>query len=193
MGATNADNPTFVDLVNAHYEVLYRYAYRLAGNAADAEDVTQTTFLTAQRKLDQLREPAHARSWLFTIARNTFLKSIRSKPADPVVSLDAVGEPIQPEEQDLEIDSERLQSVLDELSEEFRTPLILYYFKEFSYKDIARQMDLPMGTVMSRLARGKAFLRRRLANTELAEILASDSEADSSASAGSKRESSDHE
>lgn len=193
MGDLSRDNLEFVEIVERHYEVLYRYAFRLAGNAADAEDVTQQAFLTAQRKLEQLREPEHVRSWLFTIARNTFLKSIRSKPADPPVSLDSVGEPEQPEENDLPVDSERLQSVLNELSEDFRTPLILYYFKEFSYKDIARQLDLPMGTVMSRLARGKAFLRRRLAAFHTPALSASDSEADSGVFGGSARESDDEQ
>ena len=61
-----------------------------------------------------------------------------------------------------EIDPEQLQQVLNELSEVFRTPLILYYFEDFSYRDIAEQMDLPLGTVMSRLARAKAYLRSHL-------------------------------
>ena len=60
------------------------------------------------------------------------------------------------------LDSAQLQKVLGELPETFRTPLILYYFEDFSYKDIAEQMNVPLGTVMSRLARAKAFLRQRL-------------------------------
>lgn len=178
MGGNAADNQAIGELVNRHYAVLYRFAYRLTGNATDAEDLTQQTFLTAQRKIHQLREKDHSRSWLFTIARNGFLKSLRSQPTGTPVSLDAVGEPEQPDNFDVPVDSERLQAALNELTEEFRIPLILYYFKDFSYKDIARQMELPMGTVMSRLARGKAFLRRRLADT--AEV-----------SAGSERESRD--
>jgi RNA polymerase sigma-70 factor (ECF subfamily) len=61
-----------------------------------------------------------------------------------------------------EIDPERLQQALNDLPEAFRTPIILYYFEDFSYRDIAEQMDLPLGTVMSRLARAKAWLRTRL-------------------------------
>jgi RNA polymerase sigma-70 factor (ECF subfamily) len=60
------------------------------------------------------------------------------------------------------IDNEQLQRALDELPELFRTPVILFYFEEFSYRDIAEQMDLPIGTVMSRLARAKATLRQKL-------------------------------
>lgn len=183
MGDRN-DIPTIADLVDRHYAVLYRYAFRLAGNAADAEDTTQQAFLTAQRKLDQLREPDYARAWLFTIVRNTFLKTVRSQPATPPVSLEAVGEPETPDDNDFSVDAELLQSALNELSEEFRTPLILYYFKDFSYKDIARQMDLPLGTVMSRLARGKTILRRKLAGTEASMIPANQSEAGSNTGSG---------
>ena len=61
-----------------------------------------------------------------------------------------------------DIDPERLQQALNELPETFRTPIILYYFEDFGYREIAEQMDLPMGTVMSRLARAKAHLRVRL-------------------------------
>ena len=61
-----------------------------------------------------------------------------------------------------DIDPAKLQEVLDELDESFRTPLILFYFEDFSYREIAEQMDLPIGTVMSRLARAKGYLRTRL-------------------------------
>lgn len=61
-----------------------------------------------------------------------------------------------------EIEPERLQEALNELDEGFRTPLILFYFEDFSYRDIAEQMELPIGTVMSRLARGKSYLRAKL-------------------------------
>jgi RNA polymerase sigma-70 factor (ECF subfamily) len=68
------------------------------------------------------------------------------------------------------IDTERLQEALNELPEVFRTPIILYYFEDFNYRDIAEQMDLPLGTVMSRLARAKAHLRNRLVK-EVPEVL----------------------
>ena len=64
-----------------------------------------------------------------------------------------------------EVDPEQLQQALNELAEVYRTPILLYYFEEFSYRDIAEQMDLPMGTVMSRLARGRERLRRVLKRT----------------------------
>lgn len=158
-------NQDLVELVENHYEMLFRYSYRLTGSAADAEDVVQQTFLTAQAKIDQLREANAARSWLFTIARNTYLKSIRDKVGQSV-SLESVLEPTQPVEPETEIDSEELQAVLNELPEEYKAPLILFYFQEFSYKEIAAQLEVPIGTVMSRLARAKSILRRRIAPQE---------------------------
>jgi RNA polymerase sigma-70 factor (ECF subfamily) len=65
-----------------------------------------------------------------------------------------------------DFDQEQLQKVLNDLPEEFRSPIVLFYFQEFSYKEIAEQMDVPVGTIMSRLARAKAFLRQRLTAPE---------------------------
>jgi RNA polymerase sigma-70 factor, ECF subfamily len=154
-----------LELVRQHYALLYRYAYRLAGSAADAEDLTQQTFLTAQRKLDQLREPGSAKNWLFTILRNTYLKSLRDRGREAVVSMECIAELGCDSEIELLPDQEELQAALAGLPEEYRTPLILFYFEEFSYKEIAEQMGTPIGTVMSRLARGKSYLRRRLATS----------------------------
>src|SRR5206468_688737 len=81
----------------------------------------------------------------------------------PCVSLDGVGDVAEPLPEALpDIDPEQLQKALNDMPETFRTPIILYYFEDFSYRDIAEQMDLPIGTVMSRLARAKAYLRGRL-------------------------------
>ncbi len=150
-------------LVEQHYAALYRYAFRLTGLAADAEDLTQEAFCKAQSSLSQLRDSGRAKPWLFRILRNTYLQRIRSDRKEKLVSLDEVGDlpgslpgPLP------EIEPERLQKALNDLPEAFRTPIILYYFEDFSYRDIAEQMELPLGTIMSRLARAKAFLRNRL-------------------------------
>src|SRR5207249_3752189 len=150
-------------LVEEHYSSLYRYAYRLSGSATDAEDLTQETFCQAQLKLEQLRDPTRAKAWLFSILRNAYLHRIRDKKQENAVSLEVLGEvPDRFAEPMAEVDPARLQEALNELPEVFRTPIILYYFEDFSYRDIAAQMDLAMGTVMSRLARAKAHLRARL-------------------------------
>lgn len=152
------------ELVEAHYQPLYRYAYRLSGSAADAEDLTQEAFGKAVERLSQLRDPAKARQWLFRIVRNAYLHTVRDAKRARVVPLDSVGDvPDVPADQPLTLDPEQLQAALNELDESFRTPLILFYFNEFSYRDIADQLELPIGTVMSRLARGKAHLKAKLA------------------------------
>ena len=150
-------------LVDEHYTSLYRYAYRLTGSRTDAEDLTQDTFCQAQMKLHQIRDPSRARAWLFSILRNAYLHRARARKHEPTVPLEWAGDPAdRPPESLPEVEPERLQQALDELPEAFRTPIILYFFEDFSYRAIAEQMDLPLGTVMSRLARAKAHLRARL-------------------------------
>jgi RNA polymerase sigma-70 factor (ECF subfamily) len=148
-------------LVEEHYAALYRYAYRLSGSAADAEDLTQDAFCQAQRKLGQLRDWDKAKPWLFSILRNAYLHRVRAEKHVPMVSLDG-DLPERPPEPLPEIDPHCLQQALNELPEGFRTPLVLYYFEDFSYRAIAEHLELPLGTVMSRLARAKAHLRSRL-------------------------------
>ena len=162
MGATGSRRG-IAALVDEHYQSLYRYAYRLSGTPADAEDLTQEAFYKAQAQLGTLRDPDRAKPWLFSILRNAYLHRARSDRAHKQVSLDAVGDlPDDPPPDVPEVDPEELQRALNELPEGFRTPVILFYFEDMSYRDIAEQMDLPIGTVMSRLARAKGHLRDRL-------------------------------
>lgn len=165
----NGTRPDVVGLVAAHHAAVYRYAYRLAGSAHDAEDLTQQTFLIAQQKLGQLRDPAKALSWLRAISRSCFLKSVRKYKPVAEADLDVDLNDWSPENVFREgsrhesIDGERLQAALDELPGEFRLVVVMFYFDQFSYKEIAEQLGVPPGTVMSRLSRAKAVLRRKLA------------------------------
>ena len=149
-------------LIEQHYAAVYRFAYRLTGSAVDAEDLTQQAFLTAQEKLNQLRDPERSGGWLYAIVRNTYLKKCRGPRGIGEASLDDVPEPMAAGPVNTEIDAEVLQSALNEMPEAYRTPLILFYFDEFSYKEIAERLDVPIGTIMSRLSRAKRFLRSRL-------------------------------
>jgi RNA polymerase sigma-70 factor (ECF subfamily) len=144
---------------------VYRFAFRLTGSAADAEDVTQQAFLIAQSRLEQLRDETRAGGWLCAIARTTWLKTLRKHAGELLAPLEGTDEPAE-DPPDEPIDGERLQAILNEMPEEFRTPLILFYFDELTYKDIAEHLDIPLGTVMSRLARAKDHLRRRLSALE---------------------------
>lgn len=154
-------------LVEDFYQPLYRYAFRLSGAAADAEDLVQEAFCRAQLCRAQLRDGSRAKGWLFQILRNVYLQRLRSERSrGDREFFDLESYPDETPEIARDIDGERLQNVLNELPEGFRTPLILYYFEDFSYRDIAEHMNVPMGTVMSRLARAKAHLRSRLASLE---------------------------
>ncbi len=151
-------------LVKEHSQLLYRLAYRLSGSKSDAEDLTQETFCQAYDKMHQLRQADKAKSWLCTILRNCFLQ--RKRHSDREVNLPVEEQNELPDRAPFEVpefDSVQLQQALSEMPEAYRTPILLYFFEEFSYKEIAEQMSLPMGTVMSRLARAKGFLRQRLA------------------------------
>ena len=150
-------------LVVEHHQGVYGYAFRLTGRQVDAEDLTQQTFLIAKEKLGQVREMSKVRSWLFAVARSCFLKSRRKRVPWPATSvqldLDRLPERLPPRE---DIDTERLQTALDELPAEFRLVLVMFYFEDCSYKEIAAKLDVPIGTVMSRLSRAKRHLRGRL-------------------------------
>lgn len=171
-----------VALVAEHHAAVYRYAFRLAGSAADAEDVTQQAFLIAQQKLEQVREADRAGHWLLAVARNVFLKMRRRRT--PVsaggmeIDVNDVPDPASLDaalgERNEAIDPQRLQAALDELPDEFRLPVLMFYFEEASYRDIAEQLDLPPGTVMSRLSRAKSHLRRRLLAAERPELKRTD-------------------
>ena len=150
-------------LVEQHYSAIYGYAYRLSGGVADAEDLTQQTFMIAHQKLHQIRDQDKVLRWLYTIARTCFLKSRRrSRPvAAANLELDVNEIPARFPD-DSPFDEERLQSALNELGDEFKLCVTMYYFEELSYKEIGEQLDIPIGTVMSRLARAKGRLRHAM-------------------------------
>lgn len=151
------------ELVTLHYADVYRFAYRLSGHQVDAEDLTQQTFLTACRKLHQLNELEKCRAWLFTIVHNLYLKTCRTNVTEFSMIEESVAAPNDLAELNLDFDEEALGIALGEMPESYRTPILLYYFEEIGYKEIAVLLEVPIGTVMSRLSRGKKFLRTRLA------------------------------
>jgi RNA polymerase sigma-70 factor (ECF subfamily) len=161
--AENKAGFDIAQLVAANYQAVYRYAYRLCGSVADAEDLTQKVFLTAQGNMGQLRNIDSSRSWLFTILRNCFLRDRqRQRPiieSNLSFNIDHISFEAQ---KDKEIDPEQLQAALDEIPELSRLILVMFYFEERSYREIAQELDLPLGTVMSRLARAKVRLRTKL-------------------------------
>lgn len=167
--AANGEN--LIDrLIHQYHPDVYRYGYRLSGNAADADDLAQQVFLAAYQKIDQLREIERARGWLLAITRNQFLKMYRRRrPVDSSsleMDVNQVPEKIKKED----VDKEQLQAALDEMPEPFRTVLLMFYFEDLSYQEIAESLQLAIGTVMSRLSRAKGQLRYKLLCGEGKEI-----------------------
>lgn len=155
-------------LVAEHHQVVYRYAFRLTGAVPDAEDLTQQVFLAAQQNLGQLRKQEAVRSWLFAVLRNAFLKMLRQRRPQPAANLDLNLDHVPAEIPDEDgIDGQRLQRALDELPENYRLVVVMYFYEDASYREIAEQLEIPMGTVMSRLARAKQHLRARLSEADV--------------------------
>jgi RNA polymerase sigma-70 factor (ECF subfamily) len=154
------------ELIERYHALLYRFAYRLSGSPADAEDLTQQTYLIAHQSLNQLRDPAKAKSWLCTILRHAFLRMEQQRILVQRFALEH--DPEQPEIE-ATCDEEAVQAALNKLPEEYRSAAILFYFQELSYKEIAEALETPIGTVMSRLSRAKQQLRRLLEPHELAD------------------------
>ncbi|WP_438482488.1 RNA polymerase sigma factor [Oleiharenicola lentus] len=152
----------FSQLVDAHYTALFRFALSLTKNSSDAGDLTQQTFFIWAKQGHALREVAKAKSWLFTTLYREFLRGRRR--ADRVTALEDLGPveadpPAPPVDVITSMDSSLVLESLQEVDEVYRAPLTLFYLQEFSYKEIADMLEVPIGTVMSRLSRGKAQLR----------------------------------
>lgn len=160
------DPATLTEWVTLHHAVLYRYAYRLAGNPTDAEDLTQQTYLVASQQGMKVREAEKVLGWLLTVLRNCYLKSRRRPPLSTGHLLEKELEAIPETTQWPAWDREELQQALQSLPEEFRLVVMLFYFEDISYKEIAERLQTPLGTVMSRLSRGKKLLRGRLLGPE---------------------------
>ncbi|MEM6820804.1 MAG: RNA polymerase sigma factor [Verrucomicrobiota bacterium] len=155
----------FDALVETYYQPLYRFAYSLAKREADASDLTQQTFYKWATKGKQLRDKSKVKTWLFTTLHREFLGSRRRYQRFPHIEMeDAEHElpSITPQIVD-EMDGSAVMNVLGEVDEMYRAPLSLFYLQDHSYREIAEILDIPIGTVMSRLSRGKEQLRTLLA------------------------------
>jgi RNA polymerase sigma-70 factor, ECF subfamily len=158
----------------AHIDSLYGMALRLTRRPADAEDLVQDTYLKAFRASSQFERGTNLKAWLFTILHNTFRNMRRHDGRNPVdvdsekveQAVDRVAEEQTPEQllTRATIDAD-LQAALDALPEVFRQAVWLRDVEEFSYAEIARMIGAPVGTVMSRISRGRRLLYERLAGS----------------------------
>lgn len=161
--ASRTVQPDFHQLITDHYAGLYRFARSLCKREGTAEDLVQQTFLQWARKGQTLRDIDKAKTWLYTTIYREWLAIARKEKRFQHVEFEpdfhgGVHEPMEIPQ----VDSQTLQRALGELDENFRAPLVLFYLRELSYKDIAETLGLPMGTVMSRLSRAKDALRMQL-------------------------------
>jgi RNA polymerase sigma-70 factor, ECF subfamily len=155
---------------------LYSSAFRLTRNAADAEDLVQETFLRAYRGFHQFEPGTNLKAWLYRILTNTFINSYRKKQREPQTdSLDETEDwylysrmaerGTEPSAETSVIEAlpdEDVQEALSSLPEQFRIAVLLADVEGFSYKEIAEITGVPIGTVMSRLHRGRKALEKRL-------------------------------
>lgn len=148
------------ELFDAYGDNLYRFAYSLTHQEAHARDLLQDTFLQYARKGAGLRDPQKARGWLFTTMYRLFLRqkerSRRESPHDE----DLLGAELPPVESDPSraMDARRALAALTRLEEKYRAPLTLFYLQELTYREIADVLGIPLGTVMSRIARARELL-----------------------------------
>lgn len=165
VGSNKYPGDEFHRLVEQFYQPIYRYALGLARNEAQAADLTQQTFyLWARHGHHQLRDRTRARGWLYTTLHREFLRDRRRggrfAEVEPAC-LEGAADPAGTSAVD-RCDGGTVIRAVQEVDEPFRTPLRLFYLEGRSYGEIAGTLGVPVGTVMSRLSRGKAQLRARL-------------------------------
>lgn len=172
--APGADDP-FTQEALSYVDSLYGTALRLTRRPADAEDLVQDTYLKAFRAADQFQRGTNLKAWLFTILHNTFRNIRRHDGRNPVdvdsdtveQAVDSAGAQQTPEQllTRATLDAD-LQAALDELPEAFRQAVWLRDVEEFTYAEIAGMVGVPMGTVMSRISRGRRMLFERLSRAK---------------------------
>ncbi len=175
--STAKRSEAFENSVLEHIDLLYAVALRLTRNPADAEDLTQNTFVKALRFHDKFKEGTYIKAWLLTILRNTFINEYRRKARRPMEvelsGIESASEPLMDagmqfespkggREELLELVDDPVRKALGDLSEDFREAVIMADLEDMSYKEIAEVMNCPLGTVMSRLYRGRKLLREAL-------------------------------
>jgi len=160
--------PTWEDVARDHGRFLYTVAYRLTGNSDDAQDLVQEVLLKVRKGLETYR-PGSLEGWLSRITTNTFLDETRRRRRRPVDLLPEDPDRVLPAgpSADLALASEVLpddiQQALVRLPEEYRVAVVLCDVVGLSYQEIGESLDVPVGTVRSRIHRGRALLRKALA------------------------------
>jgi RNA polymerase sigma-70 factor (ECF subfamily) len=173
-----ADQARFAELAMEHMPALYSAALRMTRNAADAEDLVQETFLRAYRAFGSFTEGTNLRAWLYRILTNTYINAYRARKRRPEQAdvedvedlylyhrLSPDGSPLSrsaEEEALASFTDDEVKAAIESLPEAFRMAVLLADVEGFSYKEIAEITDVPIGTVMSRIHRGRRALQKAL-------------------------------
>jgi RNA polymerase sigma-70 factor (ECF subfamily) len=177
--AVVADQSTFAEQAMEFAPQLYSAAMRMTRNQADAEDLVQETYLRGYRSFHTFQQGTNLRAWLFRILTNAYINRYRAKQRRPLEtdlndvedlylyrrlgSMETAAASMSAEEQFLDIfTDDEVKTALEELPENFRLPVLLADVEGFAYKEIAEMLDIPIGTVMSRLHRGRKAMQRAL-------------------------------
>lgn len=152
------------EVAESYYRPLFRFAFSLARSEADACDLTQQAFYIFAVKSGQIRDRQKVKTWLFTTLYREFLKTRRRREQFAEEDLESVENlpPVDAESISM-LDGQTVLEKLQQVQEVFRAPLTLFYLEQHSYLEIAEILDVPVGTVMSRISRGKQVLRSLLA------------------------------
>ena len=161
----NSDDQ-FEAIVSEHYESLFRFALSLTRQESDARDLTQQTFYVWARKGHQLRDISKVKSWLFTTMHRVFLMARRRQNKVPHYDLEAVSQELPTVSPELACQTDQAQVLLalGMIDELYQAAVALFYLEDYSYKDIAVILGVPVGTVKSRIARGVGQLREILSS-----------------------------
>lgn len=150
----------FEKIIKEHSNKLFNVIYGMIGDYDDASDVTQNAFFLAYRAFPKFRGDAEVYTWLYSIAKNECRKYFNKKKLRSIISLG-----FEPENSEPESDADTklmIHKTVAKLPLEYREPIVLKYFNDMSYEEIAKTLKVPIGTVRSRLARGRTILETKL-------------------------------
>ncbi len=179
LGPPHERKREFEAIALEHTDALFNLAWNLTRNRKDAEDLVQESYLRAYRFFDSFQQGTHIKAWLFRILRNTFINRYRAAKVRPdEVDFGKIesgyekgieedflqaNQPVSPERAVMDgVLDDEIQTAMDQLPEEYRSVVVMALIEEMSYKEIAAALSIPLGTVMSRLYRGRKQLQAAL-------------------------------
>lgn len=160
----NGDREAFGELVREHQTTVYNIAYRMAGNADDAEDLAQAAFMKAYGALRHFRGDCSFRTWVCRIVTRLCLDAVRARRRSPVL-LERLDYGSDPGWRDALVDRQVLNEAVAALPPAYQAAIVLRHCEELSYREIAEVLRLPIGTVKTHISRARALLAKRLAGS----------------------------